>query len=549
MSNEKLQAEMAARLAKLRTDYLAHLPGEMSALQSRGAEVAAVAGEQPCLSELHHRLHKLAGSGGTFGLAALSQQARELEQQVKRWLADGRVGEAELSRFSEGLQALSATIEQAEVPLGFVQDSGQETPPDGQVVIWLVDDDPLLGQEVARQLESFNYQVQLFESLAEADRAASKAAPDLLLLDVLFERDGDNATEVLAQYRHLYQLKCPLLFISSQDDFDSRVRASQLHAQGYFLKPLDVPRLVNRITQLIDQRRAPPARVMIIDDDRELAEHYRLVLVAAGMEVALLEEPRQLMAQMGEFRPELVLMDMHMPDYSGPELAGVIRQHDSWASLPIAYLSAETDLGKQIAAMGRGADDFLLKPIGDVQLVAAVRVRIERARQLEAQISRDSLTGLLKHASIKEAVAVEVSRARRNEKPATVVMLDIDHFKKVNDSYGHAVGDVVISSVAMLLRQRLRQSDIIGRYGGEEFVAVLPECGMAQARQLMEEIRERFSQLKFNHAGSEFSCTLSAGLAETGRHPECDGEALLIRADEALYAAKNGGRNQVREAD
>ena len=546
--NDQLQAEMAARLAKLRADYLAHLPGEMATLQSLGAEVVAGEGEQSCLSELHHRLHKLAGSGGTFGLAALSQQARTLEQQVKNWISLARVEDIGRGRFIEGLEALAATLEQAEVPVSFAQGTREDDVSGDTVSIWLVDDDHLLGQEVARQLESFNYQVQVFDSLAGADQAAASAGPDILLLDVLFERQGDNATEVLAHYHNLYQLKCPLVFISSHDDFDSRVRASKMHAQGYFLKPLDVPRLVNRITQLIDQRRAPPARVMIIDDDQELAEHFRLALMAAGMEVALLDDPRSLMADIAEFRPELILMDMHMPDFTGPELAGVIRQHDNWASLPIVYLSAETDLGKQIAAMDRGADDFLIKPISDPQLVAAVRVRIDRARQLEAQISRDSLTGLLKHASIKEAVAVEVSRARRNDKPATVVMLDIDHFKKVNDSYGHAVGDVVISSVAMLLRQRLRQSDIIGRYGGEEFAAILPDCGMAQAYRLMDEIRERFSELKFNHGESEFSCTISAGLAETNRHPECDGEALLIRADEALYAAKNGGRNQVREA-
>ena len=546
--HDQLQAEMAARLAKLRADYLSHLPAEIAALQSLGKELTTGSGEQPCLDALHHRLHKLAGSGGTFGLAALSLQARALEQQVKHWIDQSQVDEAELASFGDELMALSATIDQAELPTSFVQSAQEEDAPGETISIWLVDDDRLLGQEVARQLESFNYQVQVFDSLVEANQAAATGAADILLLDVMFEREGENATEVLADYPHLYQLKCPLLFISSLDEFDSRVRASKMRAQGYFLKPLDVPRLVNRIAHLIDQRRAPPARVMIIDDDRDLAEHFRLSLLAAGMEVTVLDDPRGLMAQIAEFRPELILMDMHMPDFSGPELAGVIRQHDKWASLPIVYLSAETDLNQQMAAMDRGADDFLIKPISDPQLVAAVRVRIERARQLEAQISRDSLTGLLKHASIKEAVAIEVSRARRNDKPATVVMLDIDHFKKVNDNYGHAVGDVVISSVAMLLRQRLRQSDILGRYGGEEFVAILPDCGMAQAKQLMEGMRERFSELKFSHNGKDFYCTISAGLAETSKHPECDGEALLIRADEALYAAKNGGRNQVREA-
>lgn len=198
--------------------------------------------------------------------------------------------------------------------------------------------------------------------------------------------------------------------------------------------------------------------------------------------------------------------------------------------------------------MERGADDFLTKPISDLQLVAAVRARIARARQLEEQISRDSLTGLLKHASIKEAVELEVKRAQRLAKPVTLAMLDIDHFKAVNDNYGHAMGDVVIAAVATLLRQRLRQSDIIGRYGGEEFVAVLPDCDLENARLLLDDIRQRFSSLLYSHEGQSFSCTISVGLACSAQYPDSHGAELLVTADEALYRAKRGGRNQVQAA-
>ena len=292
----------------------------------------------------------------------------------------------------------------------------------------------------------------------------------------------------------------------------------------------------------------PPQRVLVVDDDTDLAEHYRLVLLSAGIVVEVLHRPEQIIDRLGAFRPELVLMDLYMPDYPGQELAGVIRQYDNWASLPIVYLSAETDLELQIQAVGRGADDFLTKPISDAHLVAAVRVRIDRARQLSAQISRDSLTGLLKHAAIKEMVDIEVARSQRNGTLITVAMLDIDHFKTVNDTYGHAVGDLVISSVAMLLRQRLRRSDIVGRYGGEEFAVILPECSEEDAYRLIEDIRLRFSTVHFNHEGREFTCTLSAGLASSRKLPDHGGAELLVAADEALYVSKRGGRNQVQTA-
>lgn len=548
--DDALRAVAATQLAHLRNDYLARLPAELDALRALGADLSGRDARRASLDALHQRLHKLAGSGGSFGLAALSAGARVLEQRVNDWL-DGPLDALDdvraRERFMTELAALSEAMAASVVPTA-VSLLPYGPAPDKAIQVWVVEDDALLGQELARQLESFNYAVTRFTRIDDAECAAQTACPDMLLMDVMFPQEGVNATEAFALRPNLRALGCPLMFITSKDDFQSRVRAAQLGAQGYFLKPLDIPRLVGRMAQIFERMRAPAQRVLIVDDDRHLAEHYRLVLTTAGMKADVLQQPAAIMEKIAIFRPELVLMDVHMPGFSGPDLAGVIRQHDNWSNLPIAYLSGETDLDRQIEAMNRGADDFLIKPISDVQLVAAVRIRIARGRHLNDLVNRDSLTGLLKHASVKEAAAAEVSRARRSAKPISLVMLDIDHFKRVNDTYGHAVGDVVIASVAMLLRQRLRQSDIVGRYGGEEFVAVLPECDAAQAQRMMEDIRQRFASLRFSHDGEDFSCTLSAGLACSGDHPDSDGAALLVAADEVLYVAKRSGRNQVRAA-
>jgi diguanylate cyclase (GGDEF)-like protein len=553
MANDKMtSAVLAEQMAILRNAYLERLPAELDTLNLLAVCVHDKKIDHARLDELYHRLHKLAGSGGTFGLAALSANARNLERQAKIWLENSLdVLDPDTSHaFVNDIAALAATLEDIDTkilnPLSLSLSA--VLPLSKTIRVWLVEDDIQLGQELALQLESFSYLVRLFPRIDDAENAAQSEQPDILLMDVMFEHEGENSTQVLNQRPNLRKLDCPLLFISSMDDFQSRVRASQLGAQGYILKPLDIPRLVSRMAYLMEQRHAPQQRVLIVDDDEALAAHYRLVLMGAGMEAEVLHQPEAIIEKISAFRPELVLMDMHMPVYSGPDLAGVIRQHDNYVSLPLVYLSAETDLDKQIKAMNRGADDFLTKPISDAQLVAAVRVRIERARQLEAQISKDSLTGLLKHSSIKEAVEQEVIRARRNGKPATVAMLDIDHFKKVNDTYGHAMGDVVISSIAMMLRQRMRQSDIIGRYGGEEFVVMLPECDIEHAQLLLDDVRVRFAAVHFIHKDKDFGCTISAGLACINNFPASSGAELLVEADAALYVAKFSGRNQVRAA-
>ena len=551
MTNDPAQ-EAVRQLARLRQEYRERLSKELLALRALGESLGSPGSHGRTLESLHLRLHKLAGSGGTFGLPGLSAGARALEHKSLAWLhaGDGPVPQAEHQAFLAGLDALAeiCASDEADAP-AVAPTAAVERPQLGETVrLWLIDDDVELGRELARQFESFNYTVRLFCTLGEAERAAGTERPDMLIMDVMFEQEGVNATEALAQCPALRALNCPVLFVSSFDDFHSRVRAARLGAVGYFLKPLDVPKLVGRMNQVFQQMSAPPQRVLVVDDDEELARHYRLTLQLAGMKVQTLENPGAIMEKIAEFRPELVLLDMHMPEFSGPDLAGVIRQHDNWASLPIVYLSAETDVDLQIAAMHRGADDFLHKPISDLQLVGAVRARVERARQLEAQISRDSLTGLLKHASIKDSASLEVVRARRSGKPVCLVMLDIDHFKAVNDTYGHATGDVVIASVAMLLRQRLRQSDIVGRYGGEEFVAVMPECDATHAMRLIDEIRERFAAVSFNHGSETFTCTISGGVACSSQYPDQDAAQLLVSADEALYQAKRNGRNQVRLA-
>lgn len=540
------QNALLEQLAQLRASYLARLPQELADLHTLAQRLSQEATEHSSLTELHQRLHKLAGSGATFGCPSLSATARALEQQVKSWLvSDGSGMDASaLHRLETELASLSQSAPgQCNVSMPApAPDAASSTQ---SVVIWLIEEDADLRLQLKKQFEAFNYAVRQFEHLAAAEQVARHERPDLLIMNVTFQRRGEQATDVLPHCPALRALACPLLFIAELDDFATRVQAARLNAAGYFIKPLDVPRLVKRISQVVEQQNAQAHRVLIVDDDMDLAEHMRLTLLAAGMEAEVLERRPDIMSKISSFRPELVLMDVHMPDYSGPDLAGVIRQYDSCLNLPIVYLSAETDLSQQIHAISRGSDDFLTKPISDIQLIAAVRARITRARQLEEQISKDSLTGLFKHASIKSEARAAVQRARRTGQPVSLAILDIDHFKSVNDTHGHALGDVVIVAVATLLRQRLRQSDIIGRYGGEEFVAVLPECDRDSARLLMDDIRKHFSTLRFNSQDKAFICTISIGLACTADFPDSDSDQLLVSADKALYDAKHGGRNRV----
>jgi len=193
--------------------------------------------------------------------------------------------------------------------------------------------------------------------------------------------------------------------------------------------------------------------------------------------------------------------------------------------------------------MGKGGDDFLTKPIDPTHLSTTVKNRAQRARVLNNLIVRDSLTGLFNHTHILDRLSLACRKAQENNTRVCFAMVDIDFFKKVNDNYGHPVGDKVISALSLFLKQRLRKTDIVGRYGGEEFAVILADTSGEDALHVMNDIREVFSQLEHSADEADFKVSFSCGVCSfTGSNSD----TIVKEADEALYEAKRQGRNNVQ---
>jgi diguanylate cyclase (GGDEF)-like protein len=244
-----------------------------------------------------------------------------------------------------------------------------------------------------------------------------------------------------------------------------------------------------------------------------------------------------------ENKPELVILDMYLPGCTGAEVARLIRQEDAFVGIPIIFLSQEKERAKQLRAIESGGDDFLTKPVDPHRLAHLVRTRAGRTRSMRRLMERDSLTGLLNHSYLLEVLEREMQRAARIEGALSFAMIDIDHFKSVNDTYGHLLGDHVLRSLSRLLSERLRKTDTVGRYGGEEFGVVLFNTDPDNAKRIMDELRESFGRISFHAAGEEFSVTFSCGVAQFPERSEPN--SLVEAADHALYVAKENGRNQV----
>ena len=533
---------LRASLAALRDAYAASLPARLDELEALYRALCAGAGMQS-LALLHAAAHKLAGSGGTFGFDGVGGAARRLEHMLRGWLTTAQVPDTtELLSLEPVLAEIRVQSQRQTVSDKVVSRQPAPESTKDKLLVGIVEDDADLVRELETVLTSFGYRSQIHTSLDAARASVSADRPDVWVLDLGLP-EGSLAGADLAMLLKGRPVPPAVAFISARGDFQARLAAARAGGSGYFIKPLDNTSLVDWIDRATHRHKESPYSVLIVDDDIELAGYHATLLRATGMLVTLEHNPHHVMEALSRATPDLILMDLHMPGCSGLDVAAVIRQQESYLGLPIVYLSSESDVAQQQVAMQVGADDFLMKPITPERLVAAVRQRAERARRLNLLMSTDSLTGLLKHVKLKEQLAIELMRARRNQTPLAFVMLDMDHFKHINDTYGHLSGDRVIKSLAHLLKQRLRRSDSIGRYGGEEFAAILPGCGLAGARDVVEDIRHRFADLRFGQSNAEFSVTLSAGIAT---FPDIDdAEAVIRAADKALYAAKQGGRNRV----
>lgn len=539
------------KLFVVREKYLRNLPLYLERIENSWCRFLENRESRDELRSLHGMLHTLAGSAPSFGLAELGEAARRAEAILWDMLENGQeLVPSQCERVAASLDDLQATFgdvqeeERARIrfeeatpacPLGLDRD---------RKLIFLVDDDVDLLQNLAVQVECFGYHVRCFSSLAEVLTEVSREIPAAIIMDLMFPEGGVAGAEIIADIQRTADQHIPVVFISQRHDFTARLEAVRAGGDAYLTKPLHISRLIEKLDLLTEGREADPFRILIIDDDPELSQFYALTLQENGMLTRVVNDPMKVVEHLVEFNPELILMDMYMEGCFGDELAMIIRQMEAYVSIPIVYLSAETRKERQFRAMRIGADDFLTKPIKPEHLISSVTIRAERMRIIRSFMERDSLTGLLNHTKTKEQLDLAVLRARREGSVMSFAMVDIDAFKAVNDTYGHLAGDRVIVILSRLLQQRLRKTDVIGRYGGEEFAVILMGSTAEQAYKVMDEIRCSFEQVRHESDLGDFFVTFSCGIAS---FPDFHDPVTLCReADKALYEVKNNGRNRVQ---
>jgi len=470
---------------------------------------------------------------------------------------------------------------------------GQNAPadctPSPRARVLVVEDDPCSGRLLQANLTSAGHFVTIVTCALEAQEVALRQPLDLVLCDIcLPSMDGIELTRWFRAQAATADV--PILLITSSDDGRILSRGLDAGADDFLTKPVNWAELRARIQSLLRSQffteelraqeeaassfglaaelpastpytdgaaRPSVGSILIVEDNLQEVRLLEAHLQEIGHPIRVVHDVRSALDYLAQEVPALVILDLILPDQSGYQLIEHMKQESRWDRVPILVVSGMADVHDRVKALKDGADDFILKGFERIEFDARVRRLLRLKRhwdQLSARCNQalrlaitDSLTGLYTHGFLQESLQRHLAFARRHDRPLSLLFADIDHFKQINDRHGHSAGDEVLKSIAQTLCHIMRRGDVIVRYGGEEFVALLPHTSRAEAHKLAERVRAEIASQSIGIRTADqrgLRVTLSIGVAG---FPEdaCDAEALLQHADEAMYQAKQAGRNAV----
>lgn len=549
MSNPSFEA----KLKELRELFISTLPEKLAEIFSFWDELLKDWSEENC-KKCMFELHSLKGSSGTLGFKDISAAFSDCEKRLKELPSFSQLPEEQIiyqlkqafDKLTISKEKLLNTGEQPDnVSIKTSVSSGKDKAEPlkvSDVEILIVDDELSTGQLAKKLLAEFGFNTSYAQTLKQAKEKTSASKIHIVLLDLIMP--DCTIHEIFEYAKSLEKQNTRAVIVSGHDNFDVRLGAISANVTDFIVKPYQITNLVSKIRNALLLDMVRPFKVFLVDDQASVASYFQSTLETSEMEVKVLLDPTKILESLKEFEPDIFLFDLFMPKVNGIELAKIIRLMEKYDSIPIVFLTSENTIQTKLEVLECGCDDVLPKNIPPDILIKQVTSRLKRGQTLRYLNSRDSLTGLLNHGQIMEAATSSLQLGVRRKTPTIVAMIDLDFFKKVNDSYGHAAGDKVLMGLGQLLLQHVRQTDFIGRYGGEEFMLVFPDSELAPIKRKLDQIREILSSLNFKHGKDNFNVTYSAGIASSDDYSSLTD--ILIAADSALYQAKDKGRNNVQ---
>lgn len=557
-----MTSQFDRELAILRERYQHNLVAYREQLQQTWASLQA-APRVETLTEMSSLAHRLVGSGKAYGFDKLSGYAKNLEhicEQAKS-LPPQKMSTELSVPVARLLLCLSADGRDGHLDGSSGGDpAGGPTPAENKdkITILVVDDDTDFCDKLCHMLRNHGYQVFSLNAIADFDAAVSRYAPRAVIVDMDFYGSRFAGAQTVFEWRQRSGEPIPVIFISGFDSFDLRLAAVRAGGNYFLSKPLDQSRLLLLLNAELDLRPEDPYRVLLVDDDRDLLNLYESTLTQAGYAVHTASGATDALILLEQEVPDLVLIDVYMPDCNGIELGQLIRQHERFAHIPLLFMSAAADTDIKLACARLVNDEFINKPIEPWRLVMVVKSRSARNRHRltknvtpeasQAEHLQDPLTALPALKTFRQSVQTRLNALKPGQLVA-VLKLDIRDFHTVNNLYGHFTGDQVLQRLAWELSQCLSADDLLSRESGDEFLVL---TATATTTEALARLANSLSAAtgKPMQFGDQRMVVLSADIGVVVAPLDADNADDLLRyADTALFAARKSTHADIRYFD
>ncbi|KOR37928.1 MULTISPECIES: response regulator [Planktothricoides] len=525
--------------------------------------------------------HKLIGSLGTFGFVRGSGFARKIESILEQ----PKVGREQVPELEKLVQHLRDELEHK--PNETIRDVQKISPSNPSfesdravTQLLIIDRDHTVAEQMQQEAQRWGIKVKIIDDLCTAREAIAQARPEMVLLDLAISGEpctnletAQEGLKLLAELTN-HVSPVPVLIFTASGSTEIRLEVAKLGGRAFIQKPLSAAQVMETVIQVRQRSLREEAKVMVVDDDADQLVELRSFLEPWGLKFMGLSNPEKFLEALDSYQPDLLILDVEIPKIDGISLCQVVRNDPRWSGIPILFLTAHREPKMVHRIFAAGADDYVNKPIVGPELVTRILNRLERIQLLRNMAETDPLTGVANRRKSSQELNRFLQLAKRHKQPICFALLDLDHFKQINDKYGHAMGDAILHRLGRLLSLSFRSEDIVARWGGEEFIVAMygmtKEDGLKRLTELLEQLQnQEFNATilsSYNEPTDEFtedwehqppitenitekitesfSVTFSAGIAQYPEHGS-DLQSLYRSADRVLHQAKAAGRNRI----
>jgi len=519
--------------------FIRQLPDRILAIQDNWKNIAQGRWDTAGLSTLYDRLRELTDLCRRHAVPQVSESLSSLESYFSAFVgSQDRPSLGQIAEIDGLLRALRAAAGAARAAL-------PAAPADSVAVFLLAADSNSLS-DLGEALREIACETVTFSETDDLVAAVSEATPQAIVVDTALLPKLPPLTAVLIRMKTHHEIHIPLVFVSNSNALELRVEAMRAGGTAYFVRPFDSRAVVAQIRELARPKRESPFRVMIVDDDQYQADFAATILRKAGMETNVVNEPLRVMDSLREFEPELILMDIYMPEIDGIELTSVIREESDFVAIPIVFLSGEQNPDKQLSALSVGGDDFVTKPISPKHLVSIVTNRVRRARAIERaeRLHRaedgDRLGRLVRGRVFFDRIGKTLDAERPAGEATGLICVELDGADRLREQIGIGGIDSLVAQLGSVLVNELGPQDLMSKLSDTRFGVFARRPNADEAQALADRLCQTVAAHRFDPGLGVANVTVSAGLCLVDDTIE-DPSALLTRAEVACASAADAG--------